>query len=489
MKNDKNIEDWYRDELSKFEVNPEANGWESISSQLDDVSPLTKENVEAWYVKELEKFQSTPDKAVWNKLATRLDVANVWDRLLVSLNKYEKLIWWRNTCIKSAALLLLLWGSYYTYQNYGRTSKESEIGFAKNIDKFNSGYNNELSKKSETENSLRPNIVGGNNSTINKSSISNVNNNKEDDVDNGDKAPQLSTIVVRGEQGGVSNNNKNSVLLASNQIALNRIFAKKPLLNLDKHPFMVINNIESNQDLDGSIIEAKEFLVKKDQNKIIFNSKRFSSHFVFGMYAKRIYFGFNGGVKYQTLLVKSKENESLLSYNKKQLMDYGGSIGVTAGMIVTDKFNVEANFNFISTSGCKHEYENSNMSFINEVNLNYSTLSVLAKKMNNKSTFDNKKYSTNYIGGVYIGSLRMAENKSGGNNENIKNQFKNIDFGVVIGIEQDRYLTKELVLTPGVRIKQGFLNTSSSSNEMMNSSRNFSVEFNVGLKYIFLKKK
>jgi len=113
---------------------------------------------------------------------------------------------------------------------------------------------------------------------------------------------------------------------------------------------------------------------------------------------------------------------------------------------------------------------------------------VLFKKMNHKSTFDNKKYSTNFIGGIYAGVLNVAESNSQNNKTNVVNQFNKLDLGIVLGIEQDRYLTKELVITPGVRINQGILNSSSLSEGFVNSSRNFSVEFNVGIKYIFLKK-
>jgi hypothetical protein len=206
------------------------------------------------------------------------------------------------------------------------------------------------------------------------------------------------------------------------------------------------------------------------------------------MYARRLYFGINAGAKYQTLLASNKQNEAYSNFTKKQLMDFGGSFGATIGMIVSDKFNLEANVNLLSTSGSKHQYSANENSFIEEVNLQYSTVSILAKKMNNKSTFDNKKYSTNYIGGLYAGFLNAAESNVDGSTVSIKNQFSNVDLGIVLGIEQDRYITKEFVITPGVRFNQSLINTSTQSNEMMNSSRNFSVEFNVGLKYIFLKK-
>ena len=94
------------------------------------------------------------------------------------------------------------------------------------------------------------------------------------------------------------------------------------------------------------------------------------------------------------------------------------------------------------------------------------------------------KYSTNFIGGVYVGILNSA---SSSQYDNVKDNFKKMDFGVVLGVEQDRYLTKELVITPGIRYNQGIYNTSANLSPFA-ASRNFSVEFNLGIKFIFLKK-
>ncbi|MCB9361696.1 MAG: hypothetical protein H6587_08885 [Flavobacteriales bacterium] len=483
MKQDGNIEDWYRDELSNFEVNPEINGWESISNQLDSAAPLTDENVESWYVKELEKFQSIPDKAVWNKLSTKLDVTSVWDKLLVSLNRYDRIIWWRNTAFKSAALLLFLLGGYYTYTN---------LDSDKNNDSTIVNYSVTKNKLSDPNEKVENDLLNVKN-TLTETELSqseSVQENQEGALTSNSALLQLTNVVKREESA------KRNISTSSSEIALastgKYIHKINPLkagvLGADYVISPLIRNNTSGINLETKTLEAKEFLVKKDQNKIIFNAKRFSSHFVFGMYARRLYFGINTGAKYQTLFASSKQNEALSNFTKKQLMDFGGSFGATLGLIVSDKFNIETNVNLLSSSGCKHEYVVGENSFIEEINLEYSTVSILAKKMNNKSTFDNKKYSTNYIGGMYVGFLAAAEVDVDGDARTIKDQFTSTDIGIVLGIEQDRYITKELVITPGVRFNQSLLNTSKPSNEMMSASRNFSVEFNVGLKYIFLKK-
>ena len=159
----------------------------------------------------------------------------------------------------------------------------------------------------------------------------------------------------------------------------------------------------------------------------------------------------------------------------------------TAGIIYSDKLNFETNINILSTNGYNKTYSTSELQYSEKLSLNYATISILAKKMNNKSTFDNKKYSTNLIGGFYGGYLTSAVLVSNNNSSNVKENFKSIDFGIIVGIEQDRYLTKDLVVSPGIRLQQGLINISSNSTNYSNN-HTLGLEFNVGIKYIFLKK-
>jgi hypothetical protein len=107
MKDNFNIEDWYKNEVENYSVPPDANSWDKLSDQLNHEELLTDEKMDEWYKKELEKVESQPDNAVWEKLSTRLDTSSVWEKLAVTLTKYERFVWWRNTLLKTAALLLI----------------------------------------------------------------------------------------------------------------------------------------------------------------------------------------------------------------------------------------------------------------------------------------------------------------------------------------------------------------------------------------------
>ena len=118
MKNINNIEDWYRSELNSYNVEPDKDVWNSLSEELDASSPLTDDNISEWYKKEVIKLEERPDYTVWEKLSTRLDTSSVWNKLLISLNRYEQYLLWRNLVFKGSAIFLLFLGSYLAYNSY-----------------------------------------------------------------------------------------------------------------------------------------------------------------------------------------------------------------------------------------------------------------------------------------------------------------------------------------------------------------------------------
>ena len=508
MKDLDNIEDWYRNELDNYNVQPDNTVWNSLSENLDTSTPLTDDNISDWYKKEVAKLEERPDYTVWEKLATKLDTASVWDKLALSLNRYDQLIWWRNVAIRGSAVLLLLFGSYLTYNNY--TSNNDSIVAENNIvnnkanpvildDKNNSSekplanskaISNDLKEKSASTN--EPKTVA--NKEL-KEALSTENTTLEKNVTPEEKViaavnKGIKTTNPTNRKRSRSRSKENSAYASMGKIQqhYSSIYIDK-LDELKSEKNKAINtDIERHSltERDISHMYSGDFLVKKDNDKIIFNSKRFSSYFQFGLYARRVYVGFNAGLKKQGMLTKLKENSPLAAYKQNSLLDFGNSFGGTVGFIVSDNFNIETNISINSTSGYKRSYIAEGVDFQERLDLNYTSLSLLAKKMNNKSTFDNKVYSTNIIAGVYASILRSQTSNANGVSQDF-DAFNKTDFGLVLGIEQDRYITKTLVITPGVRFNQGLTNNA-NENSSFESARNFSLEFNLGVKYIFLKK-
>jgi hypothetical protein len=504
LKDIDNIEDWYRDELNNYNVEPDTNIWNSLSGELDANTPLTDDTFSDWYKKEVAKLEERPDYTVWEKLSTQLDTASVWDKLSVSLTKYDQLIWWRNAAIRGAAVLLFCFGSYLTLNNYSASNEkltinESTVLRTKSTDTNNrytsnqrtkkgnknssSSYSNSLSTPKETTNSS--NSFKEANTIINKEqSIASSNKNIRQTVKNA-----KSELVTKQSQAKEAKNSEEFYASKKEITKLSRIsIANLETLKTtnDNTIFTEINRHQISEKDISHLLKDGEYLVKKDNDKIVFNSKRFSSYSMFGVYARRVYAGFNFGVKKQGMITSIKEDSPLANYNQSVFLDFGTNFGGTVGYILSDNINLEANVNLNSTSGYKRTYTNEGASYQENLNLDYTTISLLAKKMNNKSTFDNKVYSTNIIAGAYASYLRSSTSDINEKSQNI-DTYNKTDYGFVLGIEQDRYITKTLVITPGIRYNQGLVNIANSDNAF-ETSRNFSFEFNLGVKYIFLKK-
>jgi hypothetical protein len=480
-----NIEDWYRDELEKFNVSPDTDGWKSLSDKLDATTPLTDENISEWYKEEVNKLEEKPDFTVWEKLSTKLDTTSVWDKLVVSLNQYDKFIWWRNFALKGSAVLLLMLGSYLTYNNYTYiTDKNSVLSNTNNVIKTTS-INSKNGLPNKTSNQQ--------NESINEISNEKITENLTADKTTAARQ-QVNKVITtaKNELNKNQNNNANEALYVSihnNELKYQSVNAKNSIAELtnleEKTIFTAFDRHELTERNFSHLYEKGSYLVKKEKNKIVFNNKRFSTYSMYGIYTRRFYMGANIGLKKQGLITRIKESSALASFNKADILNFGNNFGVTAGYIFSDKLNLETNINLNSTAGYKRNYSLEGVGFNEKLNLNYTTINVLAKKMNTKSTFDNKVYSTNLIGGVYASYLRSSSSNI--NETTVKSDdYKNTDFGLVLGIEQDRYLSKKLVITPCIRYNQGLTNIA-NDNSNFELAHNFSLEFNVGIKYIFLK--
>ena len=462
MKNKKNIEDWYKNELENFSVEPEKGSWDKLSSSMDNPSKLSDEAFDDFVRDEVEHIRTNPDRAVWEKLSEKLDTTTVWERLSTTLTRYERFIWWRNFAFKSAALTLFFMGvglsvnEYFNQDTHQNNEKVSTPTVAATT------FEQKTKQASATSVLASKDVL--NSSTAEKEKVNQhiVNHTSK----------QTNKPIATDKN--VTSTAKKQAYIASKEV--------NQQLNNDKEILLK----KSNHELKEQLIQPKEFLIKKENNKIIFNNKRFSSHFAFGIYAKRIYMGLNVGVKKQSMITQLKDNSEFNSLSQNTLLDHGSSFGATAGIILSDKMNLETNVNFYSSNGFRKQYASNEISYTENLSLAYTNVSILVKRMYNKSTFDDKKYSTNIIGGLYLGYLSSATSVING--VTYKNEaYTNLDYGIVLGLEQDRYLTKELIITPGIRYYQGTKNIANVENHF-SFAYNSTLEFNLGIKYIFLKK-
>jgi hypothetical protein len=510
LKDIDNIEDWYREELNNYSVEPDKNGWNALSEDLDTNTPLTVNTISDWYKKEVSKLEERPDYTVWEKIATQLDTTSVWDQLAISLSRYDQLIWWRNAAIRGTAIFLLSFGSYLAYDNYFDSDnnlalykptiieKKNNQSIENSILDINIDRNNEINKSlNNSSDKVNGRVDNSKNKSYSAKFLSNnqttiviTEASSEEEIRQSVRIAKSKLTSNKTGSSNRKNEDRKDLYASKEMISKSTSISVKSLeslkLNNSRTIVTEINRHQLTERDISHLMKDGEYLVKKDKNKIVFNSKRFSSYSMFGVYTRRFYAGFNLGVKKQGMITSLKKDSPLADYQQNSLLDFGNSFGGTVGFILSDNINIEANINLNSTSGYKRAFDAEEISFQENLNLDYTTINLLAKKMNNKSTFDNKVYSTNFIGGVYASYLRSAVSDINGTTRDL-DEYNKTDYGIVLGIEQDRYISKTLVITPGIRYNQGLANIVNSDSSF-DSSRNFSLEFNLGVKYIFLKK-
>ena len=499
MKDIDNIEDWYRNELNDYSVEPDKSGWSSLSDELDSATPLTDDTISDWYKKEISKLEELPDYTVWEKLSTKLDTSSVWEKLAISLNRYDQLIWWRNIAIRASAIFLLCFGSFLTYKSY--IANNNAIAFSQtsssktDISSLTASAVNNRKENTETKTnqSVYKKVYTSQNQPNEQKTFQNLSNNNKNTHLSNSTTGKMPETKLKNNVNAASVKKKNDL---KNTYASKEIITKTAAISVENlERLKTINNKTLITEINrhpitsrdiSHLIDKGDYLVKKERNKIVFNTKRFSSYSMFGIYTRRFYAGFNLGLKKQGMLTTLKKESLLANYQQNTLLDFGSSFGGTVGFLLSDKINLETNININSTSGYKRSFSSEGIVFQENLNLNYSTINFLVKKMNSKSTFDNKIYSTNFIGGIYASYLKSASSDAHETGFKI-DDFKQLDYGLVVGIEQDRYLTRTLIITPGIRYNQGISSITNNSSSF-NTARNFSFEFNLGVKYIFLKK-
>lgn len=201
------------------------------------------------------------------------------------------------------------------------------------------------------------------------------------------------------------------------------------------------------------------------------------------------YVGGIGGVKNQWLLSASTINSFKQQEPAYPVAVFSQTYGVSAGMVVNDKFNVQSDMFFITKNGLKQVDYEAGHSIAKEIQFGYYKLGlsgVFKKKMLKKSKLP---VTNNFVLGVYGGWLRSGELIVDQELvSDISNDYRNGDFGLVGGYELSFLAGNHFAIAPGFRYHQGLMNIYKGTEEVpaeFNRTLNTSFELNLGLRYLF----
>lgn len=164
-------------------------------------------------------------------------------------------------------------------------------------------------------------------------------------------------------------------------------------------------------------------------------------------------------------------------------------IGINIKYTFSNKWSAEVSGFFSSSIG---------QSYNDYVYGDYSSKSITLKyasfegsmKYSNYRIKKFKNIGFNSIVGLYFSRLRSARQTIAGDRESVYNQYRNLDYGFVLGQEVEFYILNRLSIAPGIRLKIGVPNVYRGYSEIPSSfhrTQNGSLDFRFSIYYKLYK--
>jgi hypothetical protein len=163
------------------------------------------------------------------------------------------------------------------------------------------------------------------------------------------------------------------------------------------------------------------------------------------------------------------------------------SFGFLGGVKLNDKWTVELATILNDNRGqIYREYLNGQL-ITNKYNLKYSSFSIKGRYKIISKTL-NLPVSHNLTFGTYMGYLNNASQIIESESNNIKPDYRNYDFGLLIGYEIDSQILPNYTLSTGVQIDPGLINIYRGTEELpasFNKTYNASIGVSISIKRNF----
>ncbi|TVR73730.1 MAG: hypothetical protein EA408_04075 [Marinilabiliales bacterium] len=202
-----------------------------------------------------------------------------------------------------------------------------------------------------------------------------------------------------------------------------------------------------------------------------------------GIEAIRFWGGFSGHLANTWLL----NNKTVMGLRPDEftasLPSFGYNLGIVTGVEITGRFALQAEFSFISLARQDYNEYLYGKYITNSMQFDYSRLSLSGKWTFAGNGTNGKHW---IILGGYSGLLRDARQDLGGELLSLKEDYNNIDYGILTGYEYEHPVSGRLSATLGINSKIGIRNIF-AGNEIvpyyLNSTRNMSVNLTMSLRY------
>lgn len=190
-------------------------------------------------------------------------------------------------------------------------------------------------------------------------------------------------------------------------------------------------------------------------------------------------------------LMYSYKNTWLLNYETRNglnpaklgntLPTFHHDLGITSTLVVKEKHDIGLELLLMSETGQNYQ-QYINASYVNrKITLNYFKLQAWYM-------WKHRKIPGSTIAGIYFARLGMAEEIQGDLKFSVRDDYRNHDYGLVLGYRLDVPLFNNIVMYPGIRFNYNLMNIfegHTGTANIFKTTNNFTAGINVAFTYGF----
>ncbi len=426
-------------------IAPEAI-WEGIEQVLDN-------ELIGRYKKQLAERPEKAPAGTWQNIQHRLDIDEVWSRVAGKLNAHDRysVLWFYASRAAAVAGLIITIGLGAWFAFDGPQQRQVAL---KQHEKAASQTHTESLPQTPSE----------------------------------EIQPETGTIILNLAATPINNIEKSPLIATTaDDIA-------ESVMIYDRFTYNPMASLQAKLASDRGILkpEIQQIFKDKLRNEPTLlppagNEKtEFASNQDFDN-ARFIGFGLSAGIK-NTWLFSNQTFLALAGHNgHRTKLSLIPDLALNFRYLATPRIEIEAGFSASTNVGQSYQQYIYGRFANKDISLNYLHAELLANFRGKRSWMlgpHHIKLSSSF--GFYVAGLNYASESIMGEKTNITNNYRNWDFGIILGQNVDFAVTKNLTLSPGVRLTWGMPNIQKQmpdQPEFMSKTFNRSFEFRVAFVY------
>ncbi len=428
----------------------------------------------SWYKTKFHQLDNTPPNDAWENISNDLDLDEVWQEINSKLNKRDR----RKAIAKittSLILLISLGAAMFTFNNKQTINDKKtlipEHATIANLNKKKESITNERIENNGVHNA---NLKQKKENLFSTSEITKTSSSTK-------KEHSLLTIIKNNKEG---NNTfligKRDTPSLHTSVDMNKS-ASNTIVNYNNKmftitPIMALIKADDNQLLDFLIHQSLNDSIHKKSTNDNKHATVAPLFIVGASFANA-----------NTWLLNNDTYTGLRAGTLNQaLFSFGKSYNIFLGYNLSNKYCLQTEW-VVNNVHNQQYIDYTNGHHVNRnLEADYTQLNMVMKKKNEVYYLGGKLHTSfNYLAGLNYSYVKSFTQKTDETISSVKNEYQNNQYGVILGLEYQIYISPSWIICTGIRTNIGLQNIYKGNDKTYDSS----VGLNVGLGYQISRKK